>query len=157
MFSSPKKLLVGLLVLLLAACSSQPQQPGAQADHRAIRDLAQGDEVIQPSYASHPAVLALFQGAHNDIQNGQLPMAASKLERAQRIAPKDAAVYYRLAVVRLKQHQAERAEQLALKSISLAQNNKKFKAYAWELVAQARDEQGNYSGARKARDKAGEY
>jgi predicted Zn-dependent protease len=148
------------LVCILAACSSQPQRPNAQADHRAIQDMVEADNDsadFQPSVASHPAVLALFQGAHTAMINGDLRTAASKLERAQRIAPKDAAIYYRLAVVRLKQNQSTRAEHLALKSISLAQRNKKFKAYAWELVAQARDEQGDYAGTKKARNKAAQF
>jgi hypothetical protein len=31
------------LVCILAACSSQPQRPNAQADHRAIQDMVEAD------------------------------------------------------------------------------------------------------------------
>lgn len=155
---SHRVILLGLSCVL-AACSNQPQRPHAQADHRAIQDMADMNDGtdFQPSVASHPAVLALFKAAHTAMNNGDLRTAASKLERAQRIAPKDAAIYYRLAVVRLKQHQSTRAEHLALKSISLAQRNRQFKIYAWELVAQARDEQGDFAGGKKARNKATQF
>src|SRR5690606_9868288 len=58
-------------------------------------------------------VLALLTSAQQQQGSGDLEGASSSLERAQRIAPREPQVLYRLAEVRLAQGDAAQAEQLA--------------------------------------------
>ena len=58
-------------------------------------------------------VLALLTSAQQQQGSGDLDGASSSLERAQRIAPREPQVLYRLAEVRLAQGDAAQAEQLA--------------------------------------------
>ena len=80
--------------------------------------------------------------------------ASASLERALRIAPREPQVLYRLAQVRLDQGDAGQAEQLARRGLSYASGRPTLQAGLWELVAQARERQGDASGAADARQRA---
>lgn len=99
-------------------------------------------------------VLALLTTAQQLQGGGDLDGAASSLERAQRIAPREPQVLYRLAEVRLAQGDAVQAEQLARRGLSYAGDRPALQASLWELIAQARERQGNAAGAAQARERA---
>jgi tetratricopeptide (TPR) repeat protein len=99
-----------------------------------------------------PAVQNLLASAQNSLQQGKPEDAASSLERAQRLAPQSAAVYQKLAEVRLQQNRVVEAEQLARKGVAYAHNNSQ-QAALWRLVAIAADRQGKGEVAAKAREK----
>lgn len=99
-------------------------------------------------------VLALLTTAQQLQGGGDLDGAASSLERAQRIAPREPQVLYRLAEVRLAQGDAVQAEQLARRGLSYAGDRPTLQASLWELIAQARERQGNAAGAAQARERA---
>ncbi len=99
-------------------------------------------------------VLALLTTAQQQQGGGDLNGAASSLERAQRIAPREPQVLYRLAEVRLAQGDAVQAEQLARRGLSYAGDRPALQASLWELIAQARERQGNAAGAAQARERA---
>lgn len=99
-------------------------------------------------------VLALLTTAQQLQGGGDLDGAASSLERAQRIAPREPQVLYRLAEVRLAQGDAVQAEQLARRGLSYAGERPALQASLWELIAQARERQGNAAGAAQARERA---
>lgn len=99
-------------------------------------------------------VLALLTTAQQLQGRGDLDGAASSLERAQRIAPREPQVLYRLAEVRLAQGDAVQAEQLARRGLSYAGDRPALQASLWELIAQARERQGNAAGAAQARERA---
>lgn len=100
------------------------------------------------------AVLALLTAAQKQQGAGDLNGAASNLERAQRIAPREPQVLYRLAELRLAQGDAAQAEQLARRALSLASGRPTLRASLWNLIAQARDRQGDAAGAAQARAQA---
>lgn len=99
-------------------------------------------------------VLALLTTAQQQQANGDLNGASSSLERAQRIAPREPQVLYRLAEVHLAQGDAAQAEQLARRGLSYANGRASLQASLWELIAQARERQGDPAGAAEARQHA---
>lgn len=99
-------------------------------------------------------VLALLTTAQQQQGGGDLNGAASSLERAQRIAPREPQVLYRLAQVRLAQGDAPQAEQLSRRALSYAGGRATLQASLWELIAQARERQGDAAGAAQARERA---
>lgn len=96
-------------------------------------------------------VLALLETAGKQRASGDLDSAASSLERAQRIAPREPQVLYQLARVRLEQKEPAQAEQLARRGLSFAGGRPGLQADLWELIAQAREQQGDPEGAAHAR------
>ncbi len=99
-------------------------------------------------------VLALLTSAQQLQGSGDLNGAASSLERAQRIAPREPQVLYRLAEVRLAQGDAAQAEQFARRGLSYASGRPALQASLWDLIAQARERQGDPAGAAQAREQA---
>lgn len=99
-------------------------------------------------------VLALLTAAQQQQGSGDLNGAASSLERAQRIAPREPQVLYRLAEVRLAQGDAAQAEQFARRGLSYASGRPALQASLWNLIAQARERQGDPAGAAQARERA---
>jgi predicted Zn-dependent protease len=99
-------------------------------------------------------VLALLTTAQQQQGGGDLNGAASSLERAQRIAPREPQVLYKLAEVRLAQGDAAQAEQFARRGLSYANGRPALQASLWNLIAQARERQGDAAGAAQAREQA---
>ncbi|NUT89431.1 hypothetical protein HNO91_23655 [Pseudomonas corrugata] len=99
-------------------------------------------------------VLALLTTAQQQQASGDLNGASSSLERAQRVAPREPQVLYRLAQVRMAQGDALQAEQLARRGLTFTSGRPALQASLWELIAQAREKQGDSAGAALARQKA---
>jgi len=99
-------------------------------------------------------VLSLLTTAQQQQGSGDLNGASSSLERAQRIAPREPQVLYRLAQVRLSQGDAAQAEQLAQRGLTYANGRPDLQASLWTTIAQAREKQGDTAGAATARQKA---
>ncbi len=99
-------------------------------------------------------VLALLTTAQQQQASGDLNGASSSLERAQRVAPREPQVLYRLAQVRMAQGDAAQAEQFARRGLTFANGRPDLQASLWDLIAQARDKQGDSAGAALARQKA---
>jgi hypothetical protein len=99
-------------------------------------------------------VLALLTTAQQQQSGGDYNGASSSLERAQRIAPREPQVLYRLAQVRLSQGDAAQAEQLAQRALTYAGGRPDLQASLWNTIAQAREKQGDAAGAAAARQKA---
>ncbi|MNC14392.1 Beta-barrel assembly-enhancing protease [compost metagenome] len=99
-------------------------------------------------------VLALLTTAQQQQASGDLNGASSSLERAQRVAPREPQVLYRLAQVRMAQGDAAQAEQFARRGLTLANGRPALQANLWDLIAQAREKQGDSQGAALARQKA---
>ncbi|MFJ4352161.1 tetratricopeptide repeat protein [Pseudomonas sp. NPDC089428] len=99
-------------------------------------------------------VLALLTTAQSQQGSGDYNGAASSLERAQRIAPREPQVLFRLAQVRLSQGDAPQAEQLARRALTYANGRPDLQAELWNTIALAREKQGDSAGAALARQKA---
>lgn len=99
-------------------------------------------------------VLALLTSAQQMERSGNFAGASASLERAQRIAPREPQVLYRLAEVRLAQGDPAQAEQLARRGLTYAGGRPALQASLWEVIAQARERQGDAAGAAQARQRA---
>ncbi|MBJ2247842.1 tetratricopeptide repeat protein [Pseudomonas haemolytica] len=99
-------------------------------------------------------VLALLTTAQQQQSGGDLNGASSSLERAQRVAPREPQVLYRLAQVRMAQGDAPQAEQFARRGLTLANGRPDLQASLWALIGDARAAQGDAAGAAQARQKA---
>lgn len=104
-----------------------------------------------------PAVGSLVMAANENSQSGNQDSAVASIERAIRIEPRNATLYYRLAVLRLKQSKPRLAEDIARKAALLAVNDNALKKHSWLLIANARELQKNVAGARKAKAEADKY
>ena len=122
-------------------------------------------EVVAPSVSfkplesfspMSPVVGSLVIAANEDSQKGNTESAATTLERASRIEPRNATLYYKMALLQLKTKPSQ-AEDLAKKSALLAANDNALKKHSWLLVAKAREMQKNFAGAKEARAKASKY
>lgn len=99
-------------------------------------------------------VLALLTTAQQQQAGGDLNGASSSLERAQRVAPREPQVLYRLAQVRMAQGDAPQAEQFARRGLTMANGRPDLQASLWALIGDARAAQGDSAGAAQARQKA---
>lgn len=104
-----------------------------------------------------PAVGSLVIAANENTQSGNYDSAAAAIERAIRIEPRNAALYYKLAVVRLNQSKPRLAEDIARKAALLAANDNNLRKHSWLLIANARELQSNFAGAQKAKLEAAKY
>ncbi|MDO9105947.1 MAG: hypothetical protein Q7U57_13420 [Methylovulum sp.] len=101
-----------------------------------------------------PAVGALVVAANQNAEKGDIQSATTTIERAIRIEPRNATLYYKLALLRLNESKPRLAEDLAKKSALLASNDTRLKKHSWLLIAKAREMQKNFDGAKEAKAKA---
>ncbi|MEB0089618.1 hypothetical protein QN365_23920, partial [Pseudomonas sp. RTI1] len=76
-------------------------------------------------------VLSLLTTAQQQQSSGDLNGASSSLERAQRVAPREPQVLFRLAQVRLAQGDSPQAEQLARRALTYSNGRSDLQASLW--------------------------
>ncbi len=111
-------------------------------------------EPMEATVPLSPAVGALVSAANQNSKAGDLDSATASMERAIRIEPRNANLFYKLALLRLKQDKPRLAEDLAKKSALLAASDNTLKKHCWLLIAHARELQQDFAGAKEARAKA---
>ena len=104
-----------------------------------------------------PVVGALVLAANKSSSQGNIDSATTTIERAIRIEPRNATLFYKLALLRLKQSKPGMAEDLAQKSLLLASGDNQLKKHCWLLIAKAREMQNKPQGAEEARGKADKF
>ena len=102
------------------------------------------------------AASSLMSKAEQQQQTGDLAGAASTLERALRIEPRNALLWNRLANVRLEQQRYALASELASKSNAFAGSDNALKSNNWLIISSSRQASGDYAGAESARRRANE-
>ena len=113
-----------------------------------------------PSYSEtgeglSASALSLVHEADGLLKQGDTSGAIARLERAQRIAPRSAEVYFKLSEAYVASNQLGSAEQFTLKGLSLAGNNTQLQRAGWLLLADIRRARGNVAGADQAEARAG--
>ncbi|WP_435104015.1 tetratricopeptide repeat protein [Arhodomonas sp. AD133] len=146
------QLLVALLPLFLSACATVAPPPG-DSDRQTV------PEPTEPAPARPPesetvevpaSVRALVREAEAASSAGRNDEAAAKLERALRVAPRNAVIWQNLAVVRYRQDRCDEAINLAQRSNDLGERDRGLQATNWRLIAACRKFQGDSAGAREA-------
>ena len=89
-----------------------------------------------------PAFRNLMQVGTEQLKSGNLNSAESSFTRAQRLAPKSSAVYFYLAQVALKKNQPRKAEAMARRGLTVAQDSNRRRAL-WQIILQSGQAQGN--------------
>lgn len=97
-----------------------------------------------------PVIQRLSNTARKQLQQGRAAHAAATLERALRIAPRNAGLWQQLAEVRLQQGQWHLAENMAAKSNLFAGDDRQLQALNWKLIASANRAQGRTEAAERA-------
>ncbi len=150
------KLLVAMLGLFLSACATVAPPPGDG-------DRQTTPEPSEPAPSRPPAsetvevpasVRTLVQEAEAASQAGRHSEAAARLERALRVAPRNAVIWQNLAVVRYRQDRCDEAINLAQRSNDLGERDRNLRATNWRLIAACREFQGDSAGAREASTRA---
>lgn len=132
--------------MLLAACA---------ADHpRGIEDAPQPPGAARAREGN--ALMILLDQSAARAAGGETEQAIVLAERALRLEPRNALVWYRLADLYLKQGDLPGAEAHARKAVQLARSDRSLQARAWRLIEQARLLSGNPAGAREAASSARE-
>ena len=160
--------LVLALVLLVGGCSLVQDRP--RDDQQVIAPVEAGDPAggekqqrgtperdarqRQTGSELSPAAASLLASARGMLRSGNTERALSLAQRAQRIAPDAAEVYYRLGQIYHKRSDHARAEQFVLKGISKAGNDPDLSRTGWSMLAEIRASDGDEEGAHKARERA---
>lgn len=127
--------------------SEQPEEPARQQEYSAPSYQDEGD-------ALSPAARSLIQRADSLMAAGDTQAAVAQLERAQRIAPRSAQVYFKLSEAYVALDQLGSAEQFTLKGLSLAGSDSSLQRAGWLLLADIRRARGNVAGADQAEARA---
>ena len=116
-----------------------------------------GFEPLETFAPLSPAVTQLASAANQSTKAGNIEAATTTLERAIRIEPRNATLYYKLALLKLKQSKPRLAEDLAKKAALLASNDANMKKHSWLLIARARELQGDTNGSQEAKAKSDSF
>ncbi|MCD8513300.1 MAG: tetratricopeptide repeat protein [Nitrincola sp.] len=111
----------------------------------------------QPASIDNAAIVALLDSARQETSQGDLRSAQTRLERAQRIAPREPEVYFQLADVKRQLGQFMDAEQVALRGVDVASGQSAQLRRLWALISQIRTEAGDLAGANDARVEAARH
>lgn len=135
------RVLVLMCCLLLGACATRDVQTDTRPEEKA------------PA-VRNSAVVALVQEADRQRTAGNLGHAASALERALRIEPRDPALRIQLASLRIEQGDPFQAKELARMGVVYAVGQPQLEAEAWTVIAAAERAIGNQVEAELAEQEA---
>ena len=121
---------VALLALLVAACAAPQPAPVGEAPPAPPEPA--------PAVKESVAIAGLMDSARSDAAAGRLAEAASTLERALRIEPRNPRLWQELARMRLQQGDFPQAESLAQRSNSWAGSDGALRAENARIIEQAR-------------------
>jgi len=155
-----RTILPALAFVLISGCAALNSSAPVEDRDREVQE-----EAKTHAYAYRPpgeetgqqggdAVVALLITADDQMKASQPVAAASSLERALRIEPRNPAIWHKLAKIRLVQGELRQAAALAAKSNSLAGQDQQLQGQNWQIIAEARRKQGDEEGARKAEERA---
>lgn len=135
--------LVRLIVcaLLVTACSTRPTAPPVF------------DMPAQDPLRDSPAEW-LWQSGVSARDNNDLAAAGRYFERALEVVPDSSWLYRELTELRLRQGDPRAAEGLARKALRHAPGDDSYQSALWQLIATARQRQGDDAGAEQARREA---
>lgn len=130
---------------------SEPSIPS----HNELLERARqnSQQLSQQSTANNsnlPAFRNLMQTGTEQLKSGNINAAESSFTRAQRLAPKSSAVYFYLAQVALKKNQPRKAEAMARRGLTVAQDSTR-RRNLWQIILQSGQAQGNARVINEAR------
>jgi len=140
-------LLLVALIPWLAGCAARAPAPvteyGKPVDSLIVPSPLGSTDQLPVTVPKTAAVSALLQDARQKVMADDLEGAAQTLERGLRIEPRNPLLWSELAYVRSEQGKLEQAEQLAVKSNSLAAEDVPLQVHNWRLIAEVRRRLGD--------------
>lgn len=157
-----KRPLLAVLLALLSACAGPPPGPpqsrpasGQPAPPPAVAGPAAGAGV-QVFPLQNPAVKELLASARQSESGRRYDQAATALERALRIEPRDPEILQQMAEVQWQKEDYQQALNFAIRSYDSGPRVGEICARNWHTIALARARLGDNPGAADARRRAGE-
>ncbi len=152
------RLLGGLIVLLLVACSSQPPAPVEDREVNArVRTPASQDSAgVQVYSLQNPAVKQLTAQARGAETAGNLDQASGYLERALRIQPRDPQLLQHMAEIKLQKEDYQQALNFAVRSYDIGPRVGEICSRNWRTISVAREHLKDVEGASDAEKRAGQ-
>lgn len=117
---------------------------------RARQNSQQRSQQSTANNSNLPAFRNLMQTGTEQLKSGNINAAESSFTRAQRLAPKSSAVYFYLAQVALKKNQPRKAEAMARRGLTVAQDSTR-RRNLWQIILQSGQAQGNARVINEAR------
>ena len=117
---------------------------------RARQNSQQRTQQSTANNSNLPAFRNLMQVGTEQLKSGNLNISESSFTRAQRLAPKSSAVYFYLAQVALKKNQPRKAEAMARRGLTVAQDSNRRRAL-WQIILQSGQAQGNARVVKEAK------
>jgi tetratricopeptide (TPR) repeat protein len=149
--------LLGVLVLLtLAACSSQSPAPveDHEVDARVRTPASEDSAGVQVYSLQNPAVKQLTAQAEGAERAGDLDQASGYLERALRIQPQDPQLLQHMAEIKLQEEDYQQALNFAVKSYDIGPRVGEICARNWRTISVAREHLKDAGGAVEAETRA---
>jgi tetratricopeptide (TPR) repeat protein len=145
------------VTLMLGACATSrgpaaPEEPEVEA--RVREPARQDSEGIQVFPLQNPAVKELMADASAAEQNGNYGQAASYLERALRIQPRDPEILQSMAEVQLQMRDYEQALNFASRSYDIGPRVGEICSRNWRTISVSREHLGDHPGSVEAENKA---
>ena len=109
---------------------------------RARQNSQQRSQQSTTNNSNLPAFRNLMNVGTEQLKAGNINAAENSFTRAQRLAPNSSAVYFYLAQVALKKNQPRKAEAMARRGLTVAQDSSRRRAL-WQIILQSGQAQGN--------------
>ena len=154
-WSSP--FVVLLMTAFLGACATPPGPPTPQdgeVEARVREPARQDSEGIQVFPLQNPAVKELLADASAAEQTGDYGQAASYLERALRIQPRDPEILQSMAEVQLQMRDYGQALNFASRSYDIGPRVGEICSRNWRTISVSREHLGDHPGSVEAEKKA---
>jgi predicted Zn-dependent protease len=103
-----------------------------------------------------PASSALVTQSQSQRKKGDLPGAATSLDRALRIEPSNPLLWIEMGRLRMDQRNFAQAEAMGRKALSMSVGDARTQASAWQLIADSLRARGKNPQAQEALDRARE-
>ena len=153
-----KRSTVVFLFLFLSACAGMGPAPVEDREVESrVREPAKQDSAgVQVFPLQNPAVKELIADASAAESTGDYSQAATLLERALRIQPRDPEILQNLAEVQLQVNDFEQALNFAIRSYDIGPRVGEICSRNWRTISVAREHLGDHNGSLQAGKKAAE-
>jgi tetratricopeptide (TPR) repeat protein len=146
-----------LVAIVVSACASTAPAPAPRQDREVdtrVREPAQEDsEGVQVFPLQNPAVKELLADAGSAESAGDYGQAATLLERALRIQPRDPEILQSLAEVQLQMKDYEQALNFAMRSYDIGPRVGEICSRNWRTISVSREHLGDHAGSAQAEQK----
>ena len=142
--------LVAVLLLLTVACAATPKNgPGKPPAERLALDIARPDGAVGLS-TDNSEVAELWAAAERARAENQPNVALELLYEAMEVDPQNSLLWSRAAELKLDEIDPALAEEFAVRSNSLAGENRPLLHRNWLIIEHARGMRGDLLGVRSA-------